>query len=67
MTPGPKEFRGPITGLNGFIGPIEMTLTYQSVKDRRPFFFRRSHQNPEKIVRFFSSVLEYTKPEMRNI
>ena len=64
-----------------------MTLRYQYVEDRRPFFFLRSHQNPEKTLAFFfedlffwrshqnphktvafsPSVLEFTKPEMRNI
>ena len=62
MTPGPMDFKGPIRG------PIEMTLTNQFVENRRPFFFfLRSHQNPEKIVAFSSSVLEYTKPEMPDI
>ena len=60
MTPGPWTLKGPIRG------PFEMTLTNQFVEDRRPFFLR-SHQNPEKIVAFSSSVLEYTKPEMPNI
>ena len=30
-------------------------------------FFLRSHQNPDRIVAFSSSFLEFTKPEMPNI
>ena len=43
-------------------------MTNQFVEDRRPLFcflfFSRSHQNLEKIVPFFSSVLLHTKPEI---
>ena len=45
MTPGPMGFRGQREGPLGFIGPVE-------IKDRRPFFFGRSLENPEKIVLF---------------
>ena len=37
------------------------------LKDLSFFFFFKSHENPEKTVAFFPSVLEYTKPEMLNI
>ena len=43
-----------------------MTLRNQYLKDRRPFFLRL-HEYPDKTVAFSPSVLEFTKPEMRNI
>ena len=49
MTPGPMGFMGPV----GFRGLIEVTLRNQNVEDRRPFFFLKSHQNPDKTVAFF--------------
>ena len=72
MTPVPMEFRRPIRGPMGFKGPLdvrgrmEMTLTNQFVEYLGPFFWR-SHQNPKKIVAFFSSFLKFTKLEMPNI
>ena len=59
MTPGPIEFRGPIRGPMDFRGLMEMTLTNQFVEHRRSFFLR-FHQNPEEIVAFSSSFLEFT-------
>ena len=60
---GPIGFRGHM----GFRGPIEMTLRNQYVEDQRTFFFWRLHQNPDKTVAIFPSVLEFTKPEMHHI
>ena len=55
---GPVGFKGPSRGLMGFRGPIEMTLRYQYVEDRRPFFlFWRSNHNPDKTVAFFRKYL----------
>ena len=57
MTPGPMDFRGPITGPVGFRGPsrgpigfrgpIKMTLRNQYVKNRRPFFFEITSKSQE--------------------
>ena len=56
MTMGLMEFRGlmglrgPIRWPNGFIGPIEMTLTNQFVKDL--FFFGDHIKIPRKLCHF---------------
>ena len=73
MTPVPMEFRRPIRGPMGFEGPLDFRGAYGSDTDKsvcgtsKTFFFWRSHQNPKKIVGFFSSFLKFTKLEMLNI
>ena len=77
---GPWAGRGPREGPIGFIGPIEMkhrrsfflgdhlNLVRKTASIWvKTFFFWRSLENSEKSVPFSLPVLDYTKPEMRNI
>ena len=52
-TKGPVGFRRPSKEPMSFRGPIKMTLRNEYVEDRRPFFFCRSHQNPNKTCGIF--------------
>ena len=74
MTPGPMDFRGPVGFRGPSRGPMGFQRTHRNDTEKsvcgRPktfFFFFWSHQIPDKTVAFSPSVLEFTKPEMRNI
>ena len=78
MAPGPMEFRGPMemTLTNQFVEHrrplffLEITSKSREncgILPRRHFFAFEYTLNPEKIVAFSSSFLEFTKPEMPNI
>ena len=74
MTPGPMDFRGPWAagvhhGARWLQGGQQRAHGLQRVYDieksvcgRPNIFFWRSHENPDKTVAFFPSVLEFTKP-----
>ena len=81
MAPGPMEFRGlmEMTLTNQlvehrrpFLFFFFFEITSKSgenggILPRRHFFAVEFTLNPEKIVAFSSSFLEFTKPEMPNI
>ena len=82
MAPEPMEFRGPMemTLTNQFVEHRRpfffffffLEITSKSgencgILPRRHFFAFEFTLNPEKIVAFSSSFLEFAKPEMPNI
>ena len=77
MAPGPMEFSGPMemTLTNQFVEHRRrffFEITSKSGKNcgilpGRHFFAFEFTLNPEKIVAFSSSFLEFIKPEMPNI
>ena len=74
MTSGYMELRGPVRGPTRAHGPIQSTLrserpTGKTVKNsvKTFLFFLRSHHFSDQTSAFSSSILDFTKPEFRQI